>query len=67
MTIGMFFNREVSTVDDPNRLDWGTWQRMTIWLTENRDRIELYEAYKADPIYGLYVNQWWAERDGPLV
>lgn len=62
--MSMVVQEEVSTVDEPNHLDWETWQRMTIWLMENRDNIRLYELYKADPIYGLYVTQWWEEQEG---
>ncbi len=54
----------MSDVNEPDYLDWETWQRMTIWLMENRDNIRLYELYKADTIYGLYVTQWWEEQEG---
>jgi len=29
---------------------------------ENRGMIELYERYKADAIYSLYVDQWYQEQ-----
>jgi hypothetical protein len=49
-------------VDELNHLSWETWQWLTTWLRENRDSLELYELYKADPIYTHYVNEWWKEQ-----
>ena len=49
-------------MDEPDYLDWETWQRMTIWLTENRNSIQLYEMFKADAIYSLYVDEWWKKQ-----
>jgi len=52
---------EMVAVNEPDHLDWETWQMLAVWLTENKEMVGLYEIYKNDAIYTLYLADWYRQ------
>ena len=52
----------MKTHGEPDHLNWTAWQLLCEWLTEHRGMVESYEAFLADPVYAVCVDQWMKEQ-----